>query len=141
MADTAALKALRARVAEATGPDRDLDADICVALQYCPDDASDRDGRSMVRADEMIVIIVDGRWSFGPPKLTGSVDAALALSERVMPEELWGLIRLDRPARIGRTTVYGARCGWRGLVNAVTPPLAILAATLDALIAQTEEAR
>lgn len=31
MADLATLKSLRARVAEATGPDRDLDADICVA--------------------------------------------------------------------------------------------------------------
>lgn len=76
---TEALADLLRRVEEARGPDRDLDAEIEVIFddpqrgrKLYPDKFGD------VRVDE------DGPW-FASDEYTKSIDAAIALAERVLP--------------------------------------------------------
>lgn len=76
----------------------------------------------------------DGFWvSFGPvPNYTASVDAALALVERMLPNERWGIDRTDEG---DPETWYDAVVG-EGFAQHRSAPVAILAALLRALIAK-----
>ena len=88
--DRAELEALLARVAGATGPDRDLDADLHEAFggcahreteYYCIEDGNDTDsGFTCKRCG------VDTYGRSGDVKpVTASIDAAVALLDRVLP--------------------------------------------------------
>jgi hypothetical protein len=122
---------------KATGPDMGLDAAICLALNYLhcideeplnlrpsPDDSGWLDYE----------IVEDGRTiecSDQPAPLTASIDAALALVERVFPGEGIVLETHGVPvAGIGQSGQYPSK--------APTPPLAIITALLRALITSQE---
>jgi hypothetical protein len=125
--DRETLIALRERVVAATGPDRELDIQISRALGVEADWHGELDslGYNHIR----------GFCALGMQPLTASIDAALALVERVLPG-CWveGALHPSRPSAIEvhSATVYDAL----GSETGNTPPLAILAALLSALIAK-----
>lgn len=129
MTELQELQSLLERVEKATGPDRELGVDILIGIGgwSCSEDfeLSDHEGKVWSRA-------ISPRkrpnpWEHMNPAL--SIDAALALVERVLPGWDWE-IELDehgaavflRPDRVH--------------ADGETVPLAILAALLKALIAQ-----
>ncbi len=107
--DIGALRALRDRVAAATGPDREIDQDLFCDLGLCP---RGEDG------------ILD---AYRAPRYTESVDAALWLVER----HGFGW-RVDQD---GGCTLSDADDAFDP-VKAATPPLSVCAALLAAMIAQ-----
>ncbi len=80
------------------GPDRDVDAEICIALQYGGENS---EGASNVRTDPDwegdLIFEIEGDTQpecCNPiPALTSSLDAAIALVERVLPEQWWNILR------------------------------------------------
>lgn len=123
------LPELLKRVEAASGPDRELDAAVEVAL-----DQQTADGRARARYysgyrdDEL------------PPPLTASIDAALALVEMVLPGWFWNIGQFPNiRAQLAQPTVteFGNAIGHRADETAGTIPLAILAALLKAKIAET----
>lgn len=121
---TGSIEELLGRVKAATGPDRGLDDAILKALSI-----HSWAGRMSYPDLPMWV-------DFGSSDITASIDAALALTERVLPG--WG-IEIGRPAGrggIGNARLYpgderNAELTFFGMGE--TPALAILAATLSAL--------
>lgn len=137
MTDLATLRDLLERVKAATGPDRELDAAIYNAA---PEKVGDKDFCAFrLPMDEWGDRFDDG-WRIGwegrqypekLPRLTASIDAALALVERVLTGHIWDVTSTGQcwiEPDLGRPD------HWNG--TAATPPLAILAATLAALIEQ-----
>ena len=135
------LNALLDRVRSATGPDRDLDAAV-MALSYTQDERhigavmEYSDGSEERVKDLVWVDPKTDKWvSTSAHSFTASIDAALALTERVLPG--WGVyFRRDK-----ETTGAGMLLPDHFRVTpaheeAATLPLAILAATLSALIAK-----
>lgn len=133
------------RVRAATGPDRELDARI-YAL------ADDRDireaigpdgpwrglkmllGRSRRPPHDECVLAIWHRNSGevsaqGAPHYTASLDAALALVERVLPDWAWSIGNLST----GGQAYLMRKGGSMAEGKAATPPLAVLAALLVAL--------
>lgn len=125
------LEELLSRVREATGPDRELDDDVLFATGH----------------RFSLAFLSNTGWSWEGADLpsrdipiSASLDAALSLMERVLPDTLTAVcdFRSDDPARrhmagLRSTTLdvdaYGA-----------TRPLALLAAFLTALISETADA-
>lgn len=135
------LAGLAARVAAATGPDRELDLWL-TALLWDPWPNEDFDA---LKADIQRVG-VDQMYVERP--FTASIDASLALVERVLPEAVWEVQRYGgewRPgyryaARVarpysGKDDHENGRPRGKGDV-ASTPALALLSALLAALIAK-----
>jgi hypothetical protein len=134
---TADLQELLSRVEKAEGPDRELDREICLAA------------RENVSTDPLSGFVWrpngGGGWS-DVPDLTASLDAALALVERVLPGsyvELSGprkYLHIPTPvpnrwkAYIATFNHDGDKTGW-----AATPALALLAALLRALMSTHSE--
>ncbi len=129
------MTSLLQRVEQATGPDRELDAAIIAWLnnaevrRYPPaDDFGPRDRWQFWSLDGAHFLGSEAK--FPVPPLTASVDAALALVERVKPgsEVLMGL-------RQTAATQPWARVGpwWASDAIGATLPLAILAALLRSL--------
>jgi hypothetical protein len=151
------LAELLARVEYATEPDEELDAMIYAEF----DDRSVRyaDGMMLAKSrrkphDECVLGFVDpGKkrrnfsWngaflggllgSVKPrPNVTASIDAALALVAKALPDTRFSL---SRETVTGRPSYYVAAVnGAVTDIEAATPALAILAAMFRALIAQTE---
>jgi len=135
MTDLDALPALLARVEEATGPDRELDAAI-FCLLCCNPENTDADLMDLINAgrysDVIWKMVGSGAgWAAFPPLFTSSLDATVALVETK------GLIWLRKHPMI--MTVY------RPLIDdgawavhydasAATPSLALLAALLRSMI-------
>jgi hypothetical protein len=117
---TKGLSELLDKVQAASGPDLELDARIVCAFLPGPSYQSMRDeGYAIADLAE------------GHPAYTASIDAALALVERVLPGWQWCLNRNGRPmALVNNGPGRQFECD-----RAPTMPLAILAATLQALIA------
>lgn len=126
-ADNSGLAGLLARVEAATGADIELDEAISLAL--CDEH------RFMQLADAPVGAGCE-MYRFGPRgfhsalRVTASLDAALALVERVLPGMLWAK-NYEGGFRIYQPGVSGFFSGY-----AKTPALALLAAMLKALIAK-----
>ncbi len=121
MADVDTLRGLLERVKQATGPDRRLDGDI----------------QEWSEAPFLLILPDHVRWNGAgtPPPWSGSLDAALALAEGMLPEKL-GVVSFGRGAW-QRVDFVGAD-GVELHAVARTGPLAVLAIILKALIAQAE---
>lgn len=137
------LKALLERVRNATGPDRGLDGLLARDVEgWIPHFALEGED------------IIDWPWMGGhwhlpgdpdaddcqqapsdePPAYTASIDAALALVERVLPGWQWCLNRLGRPmALVNNGPGVQFECE-----RAETMPLAILTSLLLALTSNQE---
>lgn len=131
------LDELLARVEKAEGPDRELDRDLARAFGWTETDTGN-DWRDVNwnRPDGFRLPI--GTLA-EPPFFTASLDAALALCERVLPGWSWMLrgasasggqdfAKLWRPYQTPPGNDFDA--------FGKSPPLALLAAMLKALIAQ-----
>jgi hypothetical protein len=123
--DRETLIALRERVVAATGPDRELDIQISRALGVEADWHGELDslGYNHIR----------GFCALGMQPLTASIDAALALVERVLPGRHKDLYIDDTGGArfcLGRMTSSFVQD------RATSPCIAILAALLSALIAK-----
>lgn len=130
MADRAEVQTLLERVEKATGPDRDLDLDLAVAL--VPDVVCLRHNRYTGDNETFT------RWEY-----TASIDAALALVERVLPGFQEIRLQFSLPLGIYCTaTIYKdtltKEAGETFIAPNKSAPLAILAALLRALIAQAD---
>jgi hypothetical protein len=129
MTDLSTLQSLRDRVAQATGPDREIDAAICVAFGIEGKSRTvNRRGHFVNGKPVFLRVVIEY------PKLTSSIDAALAWMERVLPDtEGWVDFRLGFGGGAAE-----CRIATNDPVFAVapTPALAILLAGLDALIAK-----
>lgn len=134
-----ALTDLLARVEAATGPDRELDADICTALldpkrekNYWNWQASRPQGSPHKPEADY--------WKGRAPKLTASLDAATALIERCLP----GLTVRVRPkiligGKYQTCEIEIDEVGEFEAFNCTTPALACIAALLKAMIARLED--
>lgn len=138
-ADIPALTALRERVRGASGFDRDLDADIWWRVALLPTGRyREKDGR-----EETNVAYPEEDWrpyyAGNAPFLSGSLDACLALLERVLPNATWSVTRTvdgDYVAKIRMDKMDKSDS------FADTPSMALLDAMLSALINQADpEAR
>lgn len=139
---TADLSALIARLEAAEVGSRELDAAICIAANYvgAHQDFTPENLRLADDADE------DDSWldyevagddcTDTTPKLTTSLDAALALAERVLP--LWCAVAEWTPSNDhpsgnkGCASVHLLGGGGSGRVAAKTPALALCIAILRA---------
>ncbi len=138
---------LLARLEAATGPDRELDFELHISLiEDAVWPVTDRRGRvtnpnsrmSDYLATYRDVINADDQ-DFDFPRYTASLDAALGLVERTLPNWLWKVACAgdDRPERfdallmaphIAARDIYG---------EGKTPALALLTAMIRALLANT----
>lgn len=117
---------------KATGPDREIDRDIADTLGLGPDESWERP-----KHQRGIINMDVGNWSKGnisrsSPRYTSSVDAAIALAERVLPGRSvmmgWRQSSETRPwARVGLWPDPDA--------TGATPAIALCVATLRALSA------
>jgi hypothetical protein len=140
------LEALRERVGKATGPDREIDA--LVWLKCCPeafDDQAFWSWRGMQPkgiSDRALDDVKVGYARSRAPFFTASLDAALALVERVLPGWGWQIKRYGEdgeheaylwpPSEADHSRLH-AEC------QHTTPALALLSALLSALIANGKE--
>lgn len=131
------------RLEGAEGPDRGIDVDIMNAI--CP------------RAEDEKIFFMDkllqSRWGrFGEPatdigyiieapKLTESVDAAIALVEKVLPGRRWTVDYTESPnATIWTFEDDAWRCGEETYqIVGATPAIALVLATLQALRALSKQ--
>jgi hypothetical protein len=147
------LEELLERVRAAKDADQSLDADICVDLQY---GGGGSEGAVNVRTDpdwegELLFEIGTEDCVNPIPPITASIDAALALVERVLPGWAWMVQKIEGvPTRgalrdceadlwIPSAKTQGLKRE-RARSDGATHALAILAALLSALIAQRENA-
>lgn len=133
-----ALTELRERVLAATGPDREIDGDFAILAGWT---------FVKMKGDRNPYWRKPGvtEWYMRSdlPNFTASIDAALALVERMLPG--CGLFFLRGEDEAGNTAgLYQKGCGSHAAPEhqfeetADTPPIAILAALLSALIAKEE---
>jgi len=120
------LTALLERVRNATGPDRELDADILIALE-CIDEAP---WDIIVGRD--VINKLSSRTYSHPAPITYSVDAALALVERVLPGGMNMVLKLQTGGEYFHAE-YETDDGDVTAYNHPSLPLAILTALLLAL--------
>jgi len=133
------LQDLLERVAAATEPDRELDCRLFADLLMRPD------GYAVVGFSPGTVAYVEAPVTtvryLAAPHYTSSLDSALALVERVLPGWWWGVSGATKPA-CDALLYEPSPGGFRQKIkaSAKTPTLALLAATLRALIAQQSDA-
>lgn len=116
------LRELRERVHAAKGPDRELD--VLIAQELVPDVLVLRQRKDDSGADPYTY------W-----KYTGSIDAAVALVERLLPGWCWDV------SSSGQAWVMGVDSPMRDHFiggSPDKPPLALLDALLSTLLAQAE---
>ncbi|TZG25628.1 hypothetical protein [Sphingomonas montanisoli] len=117
--DLMALAELAARVEWLSGPDREVDADIAVAIRWSPAGIDE----SLFFSEEIRPL-----YAYKVPKFTASLDAAMTL----VPDDYdWAVFRTN-----GGLTVH-AWCGSREDVFGDTPALALTAAALRARASQS----
>lgn len=132
-----ALKGMLERVRRVTGPDRALDVRILAQLQQ-PGEWSGSD---------IEYACADPDRTCDPPRYTASVDAALALMDRVLPGAMWAAGCMEGGPFCRLVYPTGVDNGWGHTVSMEqeggppTEPLAILSALLSAklgLLSQEE---
>lgn len=141
------LTELLARVEAATGPDRELDRLLAKQFGWHrvePRNTTSKKG-GWIAPEDFMGLNSDGSprldslhgttiWS-DVPRLTASLDAALALADRVLPG--WD-IELSRLGGAWRCGLGDPLCGWEW--ESASAPLATLGALIRALIATNQEA-
>ena len=136
-----ALADLIARVEKAEGPDREIDAAICLALE------SDRFGQwRAARPKGLMLSIEDDLARFASKRghLTASLDAAVALVERRLPELWeWSVRCYGKPPQYCAyvDAPAGGKKFWHFdtyIANAAAPALAIILALLRVMQAQEQ---
>lgn len=140
------LPGLLERVKKCEGPDRELDAAILEGLFEWADRTKDYNLRTYP-GEEPIYMHAPGPYRKNPaPCLTASTDAALGLVERVLPE--WQIEQITWvPVKGGLCIAsignFGCADDYYSATTEqpTTPPLAILAALIAALIANPNLAR
>lgn len=131
------LSELLERVRGATGPDRELDDDLLeiVGIGYYDYTRSNYE----YRVDEPSKLDLTKAW--GHPHPTASIDAALALTDRCLPDANCKGVEYDPSsgwsAYVSRNNVQNGH--WLKEAYAPTAPLAILDALLSALIAKASQ--
>lgn len=142
----AALRELRERVEKATGPDREIDA--LLEVETTPIVASDDDLIYLLpihrddhcKAGTYWRKARSGASLHTAPLYTASVDAALALVERCLPNWTDASNATAPECGIDWDLFEPVRYGRRVKGTGKTRPLAILAALLSALEAQADDA-
>lgn len=129
-ATKAELQALLERVDAATGGPSNLDAEIYATIGGAP---------NTTRAGQRIIPLILKGDPQDYPAYTASIDAALALVERTLPEWRWGLHCHNGLMR-GYVVESSPLRPTPVIADLPTAPLAILAALLKALIDQADEA-
>lgn len=121
------LTALLERVKAATGPDRELDAAIVRALGLAEND----------------LVFYIGRGDDWPQaKITASIDAALALVEKMLPGAMQASGIMEEGPFCRLVVPNPEYWGYREFKgDGVTQPLAVLAALLTALIEKRQLAQ
>ena len=122
------LQALLERVEKATGADLETDFAILQNLHHAGFGTITRYYDEIIGWDT--VNILAGRTFAHPAPVTKSIDAALALVGKVLPEHDWVLGHTN-----GGLTIH-CQLGPSEIHFGATPALSILAALLKALIAQ-----
>lgn len=130
------LRDLEKRLSEAQGADRELDLCIMQAAGIAPKHAS------VVR--EMALWPEEGgKWGYvyvEIPKLTSSLDAAIALAERLLPHKSWSMSKDMLLGVWSHTAMVGdANDAVMGVALGKSPALALLLALVRAL--QAKEVR
>lgn len=126
------LTALIERLEKADGPDRELDGSIHNRLF----------GTEYVRSPRSVTGFLTSSENNGCPTVpayTASIDAAVALAERVLPGSLYRIEKLGDGSGLPTSKRGWATAGLPGeqeQAYAATPALAICIATLRALSAQ-----
>lgn len=144
------LPTLLERVKAASGPDRELDADIHLVFQS--PSASTEAGRwrkpillerEHQRPGILEYVKISGVSARPAPTFTASLDAVIAMAERVLPGMHWRIEKTcEYPGLAFRAHKYTGWCGDYGSPKreeGATPALALLAATIQAVIAETEK--
>lgn len=118
-----ALLQLAGRCEAATGPDREMDADIVQALGLAPHWVCGRIGFGQFQAPDPR----DQSWS--SPAFTASLDAAMTL----VPEGWWiATLAQNRHGERTTVTLYNDEIEYADCRSAPTPALALCAAALRA---------
>lgn len=134
MTSLSTIRALRERVAAATGPDRELDADLCVVLQYVGNFDGVSDVTRVKGKGWMLTYSIDGRTGYSrvSPGITASVDAVLALIRRTFPHACITINEWEEHAELGfslmRHEMDLATAGGEGKTTALAGCAALLAA-------------
>jgi hypothetical protein len=133
------LSELLERVKAATGPDKILDRDILCVIDGWAYEKRARDRQPWMYGPKGERRDPPGVGVFGAPRCSASIDAALALTERMLPEANRRGVEQEADGWSAYVSRNGVKSGhW--LVESIgkTAPLAILAALLSALIAQVQ---
>lgn len=128
------LSDLKERVDRATGADRGLDGAIEVAFPSQSPAPLNSDAIGWVRGPDTIYLA---------PPYTASIDEALVLVQRVIPDVFWligrGTTRAEEPLfGVKLMFAYGLDTDALGLAEHDHAPLAILSALLAAKIAEAD---
>lgn len=89
MTDITTLRELKERVDAAEGPDRDLDGEIEVLARRLEAYAAGLDDETRAKWESRAGWVFDAFTTYEPKPFTASIDASLALVERVLPGWVW----------------------------------------------------
>jgi len=148
MTDTAKLRELLARAESATGPEKGLEWEIADAFglipshrlreigfdyewfrhpnEYCLWKANDSEGRNVS--------------SWAPERVTSSIDAAIALCERVLPKLPFISLERYSDGWYSKISKHSTVAGFKG-VQGANAALALCAAIIRAKIAELENSQ
>ncbi|MCX2696668.1 hypothetical protein [Ochrobactrum chromiisoli] len=126
------------RLSKLDGPDREVDAEICILFQY---GGKNSEGATNVRidpdwCDDDLLFEIDGDPCCNPiPEVTASIDACIALAERVLPNERPYLARIAFEGKCQwRASFVGGKASWSPV-----PSIALLIAILRAKEASNDQ--
>lgn len=141
------IRELLERLKAATGPDKILDRDVLCAIDGWSYEKRGRDRQPWMYGAKGERRDPPGVGVFGAPRPTASIDAALALTERLLPGWVFDHVGQDAAGSRGQmhhmgwtaeiSDGAGEPCAFQGM--APTLPLAILSALLSALLQEPND--